>query len=196
MFRIRKVGHAGTLDPMATGLLILCTGKRTRDVQEYMGLEKEYEGEMELGGVTASFDAETPVLERKSLEGLLPERVIETFRKFQGPQEQLPPMYSAVKREGKRLYEYARKGVEVERAPRQIQIYRLDVARCELPRVAFSVVCSKGTYVRSLVHDIGTALGCGGYLTALRRTRIGSYHVRDAATIEELSGLRELDERK
>jgi tRNA pseudouridine55 synthase len=187
MLRVKKIGHAGTLDPMATGLLILCTSRRTRDLASFMGLEKEYEGELELGATTASYDAETPILERNPVDAIRPEEIAEAFGRFVGTQEQLPPMYSAVKQKGKRLYELARKGVEVERATRTVEIRSIRITGIEMPRVRFTVVCSKGTYVRTLVHDLGAALGCGAYLTALRRTRIGEFTVRDAWTIERLA---------
>ena len=186
ILRVRKVGHAGTLDPMATGLLILCTGKRTREIDRYAGLEKEYEGSMILGGRTESFDTETPVYEHRSVDGITDERVQDVIRSFVGTQTQLPPMWSAVKVKGRRLYAYARKGLTVERKQREIVIHVFQVRSIRMPEVAFTVCCSKGTYIRSLVEDIGLALGCGAYLTSLRRTRIGPYTVREATTMEIL----------
>jgi tRNA pseudouridine55 synthase len=185
---VRRVGHAGTLDPMATGLLIVCTGKRTKELGQFMGLDKEYEAEMVLGGRTESYDAEMPVVEERSTGGITEEAVRETLAGFVGTQQQIPPMWSAVKVKGRPLYTYARKGVEVERRPRKVEILRLVAGRIEIPLVAFSVACTKGTYVRTLVHDIGGVLGCGAYLTSLRRTRIGPYRVEAAATIDELAG--------
>jgi tRNA pseudouridine55 synthase len=152
-----------------------------------MALEKEYEGELELGAVTASYDAETPVLERRPVTGITAADIETAFGRFAGIQQQLPPMYSAVKQNGKRLYELARKGVVIERAPRTVEIRSIRVTGIEMPRVSFTVVCSKGTYVRTLADDIGAALGCGAYLTGLRRTRIGEFSVRDAWTIERLA---------
>jgi tRNA pseudouridine55 synthase len=184
--RVRRAGHAGTLDPLATGLLIVCTGRRTRDVQQYMGLEKEYDAELELGATTPSYDAETEVSERKSIAGITEERVREVMRQFVGPQQQMPPLWSAVKVQGRRLYDYARKGEQVERQPREITISSITPEGISLPRVRFTVVCSKGTYIRTLVHDVGERLGCGAYLTSLRRTRIGQYSIRDALTVQEL----------
>ena len=185
-FGVRRVGHAGTLDPLATGLLIVCTGKRTREVQQYVGLEKEYEAEMELGAITPSYDAETEVTLRRSIEGVTESRIRETLAQFVGEQQQLPPLWSAVKVGGRRLYEYARKGKDVERPPREIEITAITPGRIALPAVCFTVVCSKGTYVRTLVHDIGERLGCGAFLRSLRRTRIGKYSVADAFTVDDL----------
>jgi tRNA pseudouridine55 synthase len=185
-FRLRKVGHAGTLDPMATGLLIVCTGRRTRDVDAFMGLEKEYTGTLTLGARTESFDGETPVIERLPLDGVTPERIAAVLAEFAGPQMQLPPMWSALKRHGKPLYAYARKGQTVERTPRAITIHALAAEEIALPEVRFRVTCSKGTYVRSLAEDIGRRLGCGAYLSALRRTRIGEHRIESAVTVEQL----------
>ena len=186
LFRIRKVGHAGTLDPSATGLLLVCTGKRTKTIEEFVHLEKEYQGGMVLGARTDSFDADTPVVERYSLEGIDEERVRHVLLEFTGPQDQLPPMWSAVKVEGRRLYRLARQGKTVERKPRRVVVHSIVPTRIEIPEVDFTVVCSKGTYIRALVNDVGHRLGCGAYLRSLRRTRIGPYLVSDALTIEEL----------
>jgi tRNA pseudouridine55 synthase len=185
-FRVRRVGHAGTLDPLATGLLIVCTGRKTREIETFQHLEKEYEALMELGARTPSYDAETEIIERRGIEGVTADQVRETLARFVGPQRQIPPLWSAVKVKGKRLYEYARRGEPVERKPREVTISSIVPTRIDLPLVAFTVVCSKGTYVRTLVDDIGASLGCGAYLRELRRTRIGGYHVRDARTVEEL----------
>ena len=190
MFGIKKVGHAGTLDPLATGLLIVCTGKRTRSLAEFVGLEKEYRAEMTLGGRTESYDAATPVLETRSTAGIDERRVREVLAAFTGPRLQVPPMWSAVSVKGKRLYRYAREGVEVERRPREIIIHSIVPLLVRVPLVTFSVTCSKGTYVRSLVHEIGERLGCGAYLSALERTRIGPYRIEDAVTLEELDAYR------
>jgi tRNA pseudouridine55 synthase len=184
---VRRVGHAGTLDPMATGLLIVCTGKKTKEIDQFMGLDKEYEAEMALGGRTESYDAETPVVEERSTVGITEARVREVMGRFLGKQQQIPPMWSAVKVKGRPLYRYARRGVEVERKARDVEILSLRAERIAIPLVAFSVACTKGTYIRTLAHDIGEELGCGAYLTALRRTRIGPYRVEEAATIEELA---------
>ncbi len=189
LFRVRRVGHAGTLDPLATGLLIVCTGPRTKELGAFLDLRKEYAGEMRLGGRTESFDADTPVVEERSIEGITEQQVHEALRRFVGTQEQVPPMWSAVKVKGRPLYRYARKGVEVERNPRTVDVHSLSATRIALPFVEFAVACSKGTYVRAIVDGIGRHLGCGAYLTALRRTRIGPYDVEDALTIETLTAL-------
>jgi tRNA pseudouridine55 synthase len=183
---VRKAGHAGTLDPMATGLLILCTEGKTKEIDQFSVLDKEYEGTMVLGARTPSFDAETPVIEQRSVEGITEEMIRDAFRHFTGPQTQIPPMWSAVKVKGKRLYTYARKGVAVERKPRSVIVHRFQLCALQMPSVRFQAECSKGTYIRALVEDVGLFLGCGAYLTSLRRTRIGPYRVDDAVTIEHL----------
>jgi tRNA pseudouridine55 synthase len=186
VLRMKKAGHAGTLDPLATGLLIVCTGKRTRDIGMFMGLEKEYEAEMCLGGETASFDCETPVVNLKSTEGIAADQIKKVFAEFVGWSTQIPPMWSAAKVRGRRLYAYARRGEDVERKPREVHIRSLEVLAIDVPVVKFRMVCSKGTYVRTLVHDVGSKLGCGAYLTGLVRTKIGDYSLHDAVTIEQL----------
>jgi tRNA pseudouridine55 synthase len=186
IFHFEKIGHAGTLDKNATGLLIVCTGKKTRDVAEFLVLEKEYLVTMRLGECTESFDAETPVVERKDICMITEDIVRATVASFIGPQKQVPPMWSAVKVRGKRLYKYARKGEEVDRHARSVFIKQIDVVRTELPNVEMRVVCSKGTYIRTLVNDIGLALGVGAHVTTLRRTRIGDFCVGDALTIDDL----------
>lgn len=182
----RKVGHAGTLDPMATGLLIVCTGRRTREVESFMGMDKEYEAELTLGGRTPSFDADTPVHDHRDTRGITPERIRDVVSEFVGTQEQTPPMWSALKVQGRRLYALARRGQSIERKPRTVTVHSIDVTGIDLPRVRCTVACSKGTYVRALAEDIGLRLGCGAYLSSLRRTRIGPYHVKDALTMEAL----------
>jgi len=183
---VRKVGHAGTLDPMATGLLILCTGRRTREVQSFMGMDKEYEAELTLGSRTPSFDADTPVREHLGIAGITEAKVREVLESFVGTQEQMPPMWSALKVNGQRLYALARRGETIERTPRTVTVHRIEVTAIDLPRVRCLVACTKGTYIRALAEDIGLRLGCGAYLSSLRRTRIGPYHVDDALTIEQL----------
>lgn len=187
LFGIRKVGHAGTLDPLASGLLIVCTGKKTKEISTFVGLEKEYDSEMTLGARTASFDAGTPILETRGTDGLTEQMVREVLEEFVGPQTQVPPMWSALKVGGRRLYKYAREGTEVVRKPREIFIRSIVPTEIRIPVVRFTVTCSKGTYVRSLVHDLGERLGCLGYLSALERTRIGEFRVAEALTIEDLS---------
>ncbi len=186
LFHVRKIGHAGTLDPLATGLLIVCTGKKTREIEQYQGLEKEYDAGILLGARTASFDAETPVIEWKTLEGISAGSVKETVAGFVGYQTQLPPMWSAAKVCGTRLYKYAKKGLEIERRPREIFIKSIDITLIDLPHIRCTVTCSKGTYIRTLADDIGRKLGCGAYLESLTRTRIGQYRLSDAASIDEL----------
>lgn len=186
MTGVRKTGHAGTLDPLATGLLIVCTGPATKEIGRYMGLDKEYRVAMELGVRTASYDTETPVLERRALDGVTDERVRAALAALVGPLHQVPPMHSAVKVGGRRLYRLARKGLEVERPGRDVTVHAVEDVEVNLPGVRFTVRCSKGTYVRSLVHDTGEALGCGAVMTALRRTTIGPYRVEDAFTPDAL----------
>ncbi len=186
LFHVRKIGHAGTLDPAATGLLIICTAGKTKGINAFVGLQKEYDAEMVLGARTESFDGESPVIEEKGTEGITPEAVRSVLQEFTGPQRQLAPMWSAVKVRGRRLYEYARRGEHVEREPREIVIESIIPTEIAVPRVCFTVVCSKGTYIRSLVNDIGIRLGCGAYLSRLRRTRIGPYRLADAYTLDDL----------
>ncbi len=184
--RVKKVGHAGTLDPMATGLLILCSGNLTKKIDAFQALGKVYEGRMRLGAVTPSYDAETEPVEEKPIDDVNEERIRNSAAAFVGEIEQLPPMYSAVKVEGQRLYKLARKGVEVERQPRSVTVSRFSIEDVALPDVAFEVRCSKGTYVRTLAHDLGQELGCGAYLTELRRTFIGEFSAEEAWSIEQI----------
>lgn len=196
LVRTKKVGHAGTLDPLATGLLIICTGKFTKKINEYMAREKEYTGTFTLGATTPTFDLES---EPCSSEGyavmndhiLAPGgRIIAegdihfATRQFTGPILQVPPIHSAIKINGKRVYELARKGKEVKLDPRPVTILAFEITEVALPIVAFRVVCTTGTYIRSLANDFGAALGCGAYLSSLRRTRIGEFRVEDALTME------------
>jgi len=181
---VRRVGHAGTLDPLATGLLIVCTGRRTRELQQFQGWDKEYIVIMTLGMVTASYDAETPAVEQRGHEGIDEHAIRSMIPRFLGRQLQLPPMYSAAKVRGRRLYKYARRGLEIERGPREVFISSMEIVRVDLPDVVLKVVCTKGTYMRTLVHDFGAALGCGAYVRELRRTRIGDFHLEDAVSLE------------
>lgn len=185
-FNVKKVGHAGTLDPNATGLLIICTGKKTKIIDEFSGLEKEYVATIELGARTPSFDSETEVIEHRPYSHLTEDEIRSALASFIGTQQQVAPMYSAVKHNGKPLYKYARKGREIERRPREVTISELEVTDIALPLVTFRIVCSKGTYIRSVADECGAKLGCGAYLQSLRRTRIGTHHVNDALRIEEL----------
>jgi len=186
LFHVKKVGHAGTLDPKATGLLILCTGKKTKSIDDFTGQEKEYEGCMQLGATTASFDSETPEQDVKDFLSVTEEQIQHVFHGFLGKQMQIPPMYSAVKYGGRPLYKYARRGRTMERQSREIVISRFDLLKMELPLIHFRVVCSKGTYIRAMVDECGSKLGCGAYLKELRRTRIGALSLQQAMHIEDL----------
>lgn len=186
---VRKVGHAGTLDPAATGLLIICTGRATRSIDRYLGLDKEYVVRMVLGARTASHDADTPRMDERDTSGVTGSAVREALAAAVGPQLQRPPMHSAVKVGGRRLYRLARKGVEVERQPREIVIHAVEPLAVAVPEVTFRVRCSKGTYVRTLVDDLGQRLGCGAYVAGLERTAVGPYRLEDAFTLEEVEHL-------
>lgn len=180
-----KVGHAGTLDPLASGLLILCTGKFTKKIDTYQAQEKEYTGTFTLGATTPSYDLETEIDQTFDLSEITSEQIREAAKQFVGDIEQQPPVFSALKQDGKRLYEFARSGQEVEIPSRKIHIAAFEITSIDLPKVAFRVVCSKGTYIRSLAHDFGKALHNGAHLSALRRTRIGEFSVADAISISE-----------
>lgn len=186
IFHIEKIGHAGSLDPRATGLMIVCTGKMTKKIDQFVGLEKEYIATIRLGGCTESYDLETPVVEERTVEGITGDSVVSVLRQLIGHQVQLPPMWSAAKFGGKRLYKYARKGRVVDRKPREIFIRSIEPINVRIPDVTFRVVCSKGTYIRTLADEIGQRLGCGAYLIALERTRIGDYRIKDALSMDEL----------
>ena len=185
LLKIRKIGHAGTLDPLATGLLILCTGKWTKRINEYMAQEKEYTGSFTLGATTASYDLETRPMPVKDVSGMDEQLIRAAVQPFTGPIMQVPPAHSAIKKDGKRVYEAARRGEEVLLEPRKVTIHRFDITSIQLPVVEFRVVCSTGTYIRSLAHDFGAALGCGAYLSSLCRTRIGSFELKDAWSIQQ-----------
>lgn len=184
LVKTKKVGHAGTLDPLATGLLIICTGKFTKKINEYMAREKEYTGTITLGAVTPTFDLESEPQLHKDISELNDESIRKATALFTGPILQVPPIHSAIKINGKRVYELARKGIEVQMEPRAVTISVFEITSIEMPVVHFRVVCSTGTYIRSLANDFGAALGCGGYLSSLRRTRIGEFRVEDAYTME------------
>ena len=184
---LKKVGHAGTLDPLATGLLILCTGKMTKQIESYQNQGKEYEGTMILGQTTPSYDLETEPTEAVDISQLTEQQINEATLNFMGEVEQTPPIFSAVKVNGKRAYLHARKGDDIKLKSRLVQISRFDILSIDLPQVKFLVSCSKGTYIRSLVNDFGGQLGVGAYMSQLRRTKIGDYKVTDAYTIEELT---------
>ncbi len=184
-----KVGHAGTLDPLATGMLIICTGKFTKKIDEYMAQEKEYTGTIQFGATTASYDSETPVEQIFSTDTLTEELIKGTSKQFIGTIQQVPPMYSAIKQDGKKMYELAREGKTVEIKSREVTISAFDFTRIALPQVDFRIACSKGTYIRSIANDLGKALNNGGYLSALRRTRIGEYKIEDAMTVDSFLAL-------
>ncbi len=190
LFGIKKIGHAGTLDPQATGLLILCSGPKTKEIGSFADLDKCYTGTMELGIVSPSFDGETEVTQQASPANVTEELLSSTVAAFRGKLLQTPPMYSAAKYGGRPLYKYARAGKTVDRMAKEITVTEFEVTRYENPLVEFRVRCSKGTYVRALVNDVGEKLGCGAVLRALRRTEIGPFHVADAMTIEDLTRLR------
>jgi len=179
-----KVGHAGTLDPLATGLLVLCTGRATKKIALIQDAPKTYEGTMILGATTPSYDLETEVDQTFSIDHITPELIAEKAARFEGTILQKPPIFSAIRKDGKRLYEYARKGESIELPEREITIEAFQIDHIDLPKISFTVRCGKGTYIRSLVHDLGQALGCGAYLSALRRTKIGVYNVDNALTPE------------
>lgn len=180
-----KIGHAGTLDPLASGLLIICTGKFTKKITEIQAQTKEYTGTITVGATTPSYDLETEVNATFPTENITEELIIETTKQFLGEIDQKPPVFSAIKKEGKRLYEHARAGEEVEIAARKTTIYEFEITKINLPEISFRVQCSKGTYIRSLAFDFGIALNSGAYLSELRRTKIGDYSVSNAVTPEE-----------
>lgn len=184
-----KVGHAGTLDPLATGLLIICTGKNTKKISNIQALTKEYTGTITLGATRPSYDMETEIDQTFDISGITEQDVINATESFKGVIEQLPPIFSAIKVDGKRLYESARKGKNVEVKSRTVEISEFEITRVELPEVHFRINCSKGTYIRSIAHDFGKALNNGAYLSALRRTYIGDYNIENAWKVDELIGL-------
>jgi tRNA pseudouridine55 synthase len=183
--KIKKVGHAGTLDPLATGLLIICTGKFTKKINEYMAQEKEYTGTFTLGATTPTYDLESEPENFKPVDAITESLVHETTKQFTGEILQVPPAHSAIKVNGKRVYELARQGKEVKLEPRRIEIKQFEITTIEIPVIGFRVVCSTGTYIRSLANDFGAAPGCGAYLSSLCRTRIGDYKLDEAKTIDE-----------
>lgn len=177
-----KIGHAGTLDPLASGLLLICTGKFTKRITELQGQAKEYTGTFYIGATTPSYDLETTIDQHFSTEHINNDLIHETVKQFLGEIDQKPPIFSAIKKEGIRLYEHARAGISVEIASRKTTIYEFEITRIALPEIDFRVLCSKGTYIRSLAFDFGKALQSGGHLTVLRRTKIGDYDVKNALT--------------
>jgi len=188
-FGVKKAGHAGTLDPMATGVLVLLIGAYTKRSNALMGHEKEYEATMVLGATSDTGDAWGTIEPSRGKRDVAEAEIMEVFKKFEGMQQQTPPAYSAVKVNGRKLYELARQGIKVTAAPRAVEIKKLVCARVAGPEVDFTVLCSKGTYVRALAEDIGASLGCGAYLSKLKRTRSGPYSIAQALAIEELRAM-------
>lgn len=184
LINVRKVGHAGTLDPLATGLLIVCTGKFTKRINEFMAQEKEYTGTFTLGATTPTYDLESEPENFQPVDAITPEQIKAATIPFTGAIQQIPPAHSAIKVDGKRVYELARQGKEVKLEPRNVTIKEFEITAIEMPVVHFRVVCSTGTYIRSLAFDFGHALGCGAYLSKLCRTRIGDFLLQDAMTMD------------
>jgi len=182
---VSKVGHAGTLDPLATGLLIICTGKFTKKISEYMGMEKEYTGSITLGATTPTYDLESRPENFKTIINVTNENIYDTAKKFTGEILQMPPIHSAIKKDGKPVYLSARKGKAVELEPRKITINLFEITKIILPEIYFKIVCSTGTYIRSLANDFGNVLNTGAYLSSLRRTRIGNFLVDNASTPQQ-----------
>lgn len=181
-----KVGHAGTLDPLATGLLIICTGKLTKKIDTFQAEDKEYTGIITLGATTPSYDLETEIDQTFDISAITEEEILAVAKSFEGEQEQLPPAHSAVKIKGERVYEKARRGEDVELKPRKIIISSFVIEKIEMPNVHFRIKCSKGTYIRSIAHDFGKVLNNGAHLSSLRRTMSGDFHVDDAWKLDEL----------
>jgi len=186
LLQIKKIGHAGTLDPLATGLLIICTGKFTKKINEYMAREKEYTGHFTIGAITPTYDLESLPEQPKDIAFVTPEMIHAATTQFVGDIDQFPPIFSAIKKDGVAMYELARRGVDVKMEPRKVNISQFDIVSINLPVVEFKIVCSTGTYIRSIANDFGAALGCGAYLSSLRRTRIGEFTTDQAVSLEEL----------
>ncbi len=189
LIKVKKVGHAGTLDPLATGLLIVCTGKNTKVISDYQEKRKKYTGIITLGKSSPSMDLATDVTEKILPDSLTQDKIIEVRNKFLGKILQVPPMYSAVKHKGKALYKFARAGKEVEREPKQVEVFSFEILKIDLPDIHFEIVCSKGTYIRTIANDFGNEFNCGGILSLLRRTEIGEYKVDDAYEMNEFSSM-------
>jgi tRNA pseudouridine55 synthase len=188
-----KVGHAGTLDPLATGLLIICTGKQTKQIHIYQGQVKEYTGTFTIGATTPSYDLETEIDKKYPIAHISEELIKQSAIQFIGDIQQKPPIFSAIKKDGKRLYELARKGETTEIKARNVTIFEFEITKINLPEIEFRVACSKGTYIRSLAFDFGKALGSGAYLSSLRRTKIGDFSVEKALSIEHFIKNLEVD---
>ena len=184
---VKRVGHAGTLDPLATGLLIICTGRETKEISRFQEMKKTYAGKIILGKTSPSMDMETEITEIDFPDRITIDQILEARDSFVGKIMQVPPMYSAVKINGKTLYKIARKGKEVVRAPREVEVHKFEIKKISLPEIEFEIVCSKGTYIRSIANDLGAKLNCGGILGSLRRTAIGEYSVDDALGAAEFT---------
>jgi tRNA pseudouridine55 synthase len=185
IIRTKKVGHAGTLDPLATGLLIICTGKFTKQINDFMAQQKEYTGTFTLGFTTPTYDLESTPENGKDISLITEQKLHDATKSFVGNIMQMPPIYSAIKKDGVALYELARRGEEVDLKARPITIHQFEITKIELPIVHFKILCSTGTYIRSIAHDYGILLGCGAYLSSLRRTKIGEFEVEKAMSVEE-----------
>ncbi len=194
--RVRKVGHAGTLDPMATGLLIICTGRMTKEISKYQDCDKTYTGTILLGKTSISMDLETEIKEGNSVENISVDQIMDARNNFLGKIQQIPPMYSAVKVNGKSLYKIARKGRTIERPSREVLVSKFEIKKINLPEIEFEIICSKGTYIRSIANDFGEKLSCGGLLSSLRRTKIGSYCIEQALEINDFISKSKLNEEK
>lgn len=185
--KIKKIGHAGTLDPLATGLLILCTGKMTKRIDEYQAKEKEYTGTFVIGQTTPSYDLETEVSAPTEIGHITDDLIKQAAQKFTGTIQQIPPAHSAIKVDGKRAYAFARKGEDVILKPREVLVSTFEITEIAKPKVRFRIVCSKGTYIRSIARDFGTELGTGAYLAELCRTRIGEFRLTDAQELDQIN---------
>jgi len=188
-FKKLKVGHAGTLDPLATGLLLIAVGRKTKSINDLMGMDKVYSGTIQLGATTPSYDLETAIDEEFAVDQLSPELLESIQGQFIGTIAQVPPIFSAIKKDGKRAYESAREGEQIQLSAREVNIHSLDFDLDQLPKLPFRVKCSKGTYIRSLAHDIGKSLNNGGHLSSLRREEIGPYHIKDALSMDQFLGI-------
>jgi tRNA pseudouridine55 synthase len=189
LFKIKKIGHAGTLDPLASGLLIICCGKFTKKINEYQGLDKTYIAKIKIGATTETDDSEKPEQNIKDISFVTDDDIKSACRAFEGKILQIPPKYSAKKVKGQRLYKLARKGMDVEIKPVEVEVHYIKILKIDLPFIDVEIKCSKGTYIRSLARDIGEKLGTGAYLASLRRTAIGDYNVENALTVNDIMGL-------
>ncbi len=183
--KVKKVGHAGTLDPLATGLLVVCTGKKTKTIESIQATEKEYTGTITLGSTTESYDLEKEFNGEYAIDHITEKLIFDSTQEFLGDIEQIPPIHSAIKVDGQRVYKKARKGELVELKPRPVTIYEFEIVKIEMPNVHFRIRCSKGTYIRSIAHDFGKALNSGAHLSSLRRTKVGDYDVKKALSIDD-----------